>query len=61
MWENSKNRLAFCKILKILVSSHIVYHEAVHMTEIQTIQSDGTTPQETKADQIIGQILHERT
>ena len=39
MWENSKNRLALCKILKILVSSHIVYHEAVHMTEIQTIQN----------------------
>ena len=26
------------------------------MTEIQTIQSDGTTPQGTKADQITGQI-----
>ena len=39
MWENSKNRFSFCKILKILVSSHVVYHEAVHMTEIQTIQN----------------------
>ena len=39
MRENSKNRFAFCKILKILVSSHVVYHEAEHMTEIQTIQN----------------------
>ena len=53
MWENSKNRFAFCKILKILVSSRIVYHEAEHMNDIQTIQSDGTTPQGTKADQIL--------
>ena len=39
MWEISKNRLAFCKILKILVSSHVVYHETEHMNDIQNIQN----------------------